>query len=174
MIEEIAVYNQDVMAGRPATKAAPLFGQRLSALRKARGLTQRELAEALGTTREMVDYYERRAINPALEVVRGCAKGLNVPVIELLGSEDNNNGRKRRGTGPTGKMRRFSRLLLQLPGQQKSSPPSSSLRQSTRRAESPCRSLLITSAISSHSTHVGVFGSSKPLYGLERPSPSSS
>jgi DNA-binding transcriptional regulator YiaG len=66
MIEEIAIYNQDVMAGRPATKAAPLFGQRLSALRKARGLTQRELAEALGTTREMVDYYERRAINPAL------------------------------------------------------------------------------------------------------------
>jgi transcriptional regulator with XRE-family HTH domain len=118
MIEEIAIYNQDVMAGRPATKAAPLFGQRLSALRKARGLTQRELAEALGTTREMVDYYERRAINPALEVVRGCAKALNVPVIELLGSEDNNNGRKRRGTGPTGKMRRLFEAASQLPRSQ--------------------------------------------------------
>lgn len=58
------------MAGRPATKAAPLFGQRLSALRKAQGLTQRELAEALGTTPEMIDYDERRAINPALEVAR--------------------------------------------------------------------------------------------------------
>ena len=45
MIEEIAIYNQHVMAGRPGTKAAPLFGQRFSALRKARGLTQRELPQ---------------------------------------------------------------------------------------------------------------------------------
>ncbi len=118
MIEEIATYNQDVMAGRPATKAAPIFGQRLSALRKARGITQREFADRLGTTREMVDYYERRAVNPALDVVRGCAKALNVPVIELLGSEDNNNGRKRRGTGPTGKMRRLFEAASQLPRSQ--------------------------------------------------------
>lgn len=118
MIEEITIYNPDAMAGRPATKAAPLFGQRLSVLRKAKGLTQRELAEALGTTREMVDYYERRAINPALEVVRGCAKALNVPVIELLGSEDQGNGRRKRGTGPTGKMRRLFEAASQLPRSQ--------------------------------------------------------
>jgi len=119
MIKEITIYNSNVMAGRPATKAAPLFGQRLSALRKAKGLTQRELGEALGTTREMVDYYERRAINPALEVVRGCAKALSVPVIELLGSEDNNNnGRKRRGAGPTGKMRRLFEAASKLPRSQ--------------------------------------------------------
>lgn len=117
-MKEIAIYNQDVMAGRPTTKAAPLFGQRLSALRKAQGLTQRELAEALGTTREMVDYYERRAINPALEVVRGCAKALNVPVIELLGSEENGTQRKKRGTGPTGKMRRLFEAASQLPRSQ--------------------------------------------------------
>lgn len=118
MIYEIAAYNQDVMAGRPAIKAAPLFGQRLSVVRKAKGITQREFAALLGTTREMVDYYERRAINPALEVVRGCAKALNVPVIELLGSEDNNNGRKKRGTGPTGKMRRLFEAASQLPRSQ--------------------------------------------------------
>jgi len=118
MIEEIDTYNQDVMAGRPATKAAPVFGQRLAAARKAKGITQRELADRLGTTREMVDYYERRAVNPALEVVRGCAKALNVPVIELLGSEDNNNGRKRRRTGPTGKMRRLFEAASQLPRSQ--------------------------------------------------------
>jgi len=108
MLDEISTYNQDVMAGRPTTKAAPIFGQRLSAVRKARGITQRELADLLGTTREMVDYYERPAINPALEVVRGCAKALGVPVIELFGSEDNeNNGRKKRGSGPTGRMRQL-------------------------------------------------------------------
>ena len=64
----------------------------------------------------MVDYYERRAVNPALDVVRGCAKALNVPVIELLGSED--NGRKKRGTGPTGKMRRLFEAASQLPRSQ--------------------------------------------------------
>lgn len=119
MIDEISAYNQDVMAGRPATKAAPLFGQRLSAVRKAKGITQRELADRLNTTREMVDYYERRAVNPALEVVRGCAKALNVPVIELLGSEDQgSNGRRKRGTGPTGKMRRLFEAASQLPRSQ--------------------------------------------------------
>lgn len=82
------------------------------------GITQRELADRLNTSREMVDYYERRAVNPALEVVRGCAKALNVPVIELLGSEDNTNGRKRRGTGPTGKMRRLFEAASQLPRSQ--------------------------------------------------------
>jgi transcriptional regulator with XRE-family HTH domain len=106
------------MAGRPATKAAPVFGQRLAAARRAKGITQRELADRLNTTREMVDYYERRAVNPALEVVRGCAKALNVPMIDLLGSEDNNNGRKRRGTGPTGKMRRLFEAASQLPRSQ--------------------------------------------------------
>jgi hypothetical protein len=58
------------------------------------------------------------AINPALEVVRGCAKALNVPVIELLGSEDNTNGRKSRGTGPTGKMRCLFEAASQLPRSQ--------------------------------------------------------
>jgi hypothetical protein len=65
----------------------------------------------------MIDYYERRAVNPALEVVRGCAKALNVPMIELLGSEDN-NGRKKWGTGPTGKMRRLFEAASQLPRSQ--------------------------------------------------------
>jgi len=49
--------------------------------------------------------------------VRGCAKALNVPMIDLFGSEDN-NGRKRRGTGPTGKMRRLFEAASQLPRSQ--------------------------------------------------------
>jgi hypothetical protein len=66
----------------------------------------------------MVDYYERRAINPALEVVRSCAKALNVPVNELLGSEDQDNSRRKRGSGPTGKMRRLFEAASQLPRSQ--------------------------------------------------------
>ncbi|HEY8458811.1 MAG TPA: helix-turn-helix transcriptional regulator, partial [Blastocatellia bacterium] len=43
---------------RPTTKEALPFGRRLAALRKSKGLTQKRLAELLGTTQKMVDYYE--------------------------------------------------------------------------------------------------------------------
>lgn len=87
MHSENGFYNGDVMAGRPPLKEAPAFGQRLAALRKSLGLSQRELAERLGTTREMIDYYERRAVNPTLEFIQQAAEALKVSVAELLGSE---------------------------------------------------------------------------------------
>ena len=37
------------------------FGERLAAIRKARGLTQVQLAEAAGTTQRAVSYYETEA-----------------------------------------------------------------------------------------------------------------
>lgn len=105
-------YNADAMIGRPPTKDAPLFGQRLALLRRDKGLTQRELADRLSTTREMVDYYERRAKNPALEVVQGCAKALGVPVVELLGPEA---AAPRRQPGPVSQLQRRFEQVKQLP-----------------------------------------------------------
>jgi len=75
------------MVGRPPTKEAPPFGQRLAAFRKKLGLSQKELAERLDTTREVIDYYERRAVNPALAFIERAAEALDVSVAELLGSE---------------------------------------------------------------------------------------
>ncbi|MBI3941248.1 MAG: helix-turn-helix transcriptional regulator [Acidobacteria bacterium] len=80
-------YNQDVMAGRPPTRDAPLFGQRLAALRRSRGWSQTQLAQRLTTTRKMIDYYERRAINPSLEFIQRAATVLEVSVAELVGSQ---------------------------------------------------------------------------------------
>jgi transcriptional regulator with XRE-family HTH domain len=80
-------YNGDVMAGRPPTKEAPIFGQRLAALRRAKGLSQTQLAELLDTTRKMIDYYERRAGNPSLDFIQRAAEALDVSVAELLGSQ---------------------------------------------------------------------------------------
>ena len=37
------------------------FGERLQAIRKARGLTQVQLAEAAGTTQRAISYYETEA-----------------------------------------------------------------------------------------------------------------
>jgi transcriptional regulator with XRE-family HTH domain len=82
-----AFYNPDVMAGRPPTKEAPPFGQRLAAVRKKHGLSQKQLAERLKTTREVIDYYERRAVNPSLAFIERAAESLEVPVAELVGSE---------------------------------------------------------------------------------------
>jgi transcriptional regulator with XRE-family HTH domain len=80
-------YNSDVMAGRPPTKNAPPFGQRLAAFRKKHGLSQKGFAERLETTREVIDYYERRAVNPSRAFIERAAEALEVSVAELLGSE---------------------------------------------------------------------------------------
>lgn len=78
-------YNAMVMAGRPPTTEAPAFGARLAAARTRRGLTQRELAERLSVTREMIGYYERRAANPSVGFIERAAEALDVPVTELVG-----------------------------------------------------------------------------------------
>ncbi len=105
---ENLAYNEPAMAGRPAMKEAPMFGQRLAALRKSKGLSQTQLAELMGTTRKMVDYYERRAVNPALDVIQRAAQALEVSMAELLGSESK---AERGKPGPTPQLQlRFERI----------------------------------------------------------------
>jgi len=116
MIDENSPYNADVMIGRPPQKEAPPFGQRLAAIRKEKGLTQKELAERLGVKREMVDYYERRAINPALEVVQSCAKVLKVPVSALVGDEQPLPAKAK--SGPQSQLQRKFEQVKKLPRKQ--------------------------------------------------------
>ena len=73
--------------GRPATKQAPLFGQRLSHFRTQKGFSQRELAEQLGVSRDLVGYYERRCNNPTAEVLQRLCKILEVSTDELVGNK---------------------------------------------------------------------------------------
>lgn len=102
------------MLGRPTDKEAPLFGQRLSQARRAKGWTQAELADALQTNVKMIDYYERRAVNPALEVVQGCAKALNVSASYLVGADDEPTP-KRKKTGPVSPLERRFQEVKRLP-----------------------------------------------------------
>jgi transcriptional regulator with XRE-family HTH domain len=116
MTNESQPYNACVMAGgRPATKEAPPFGQRLAAIRKSKGWSQRELADKLGVRRELVDYYERRAPNPALDFIQRAAEALGVSAAELIGEE---GVRKKRGGGPEGRMRRLFEQASKLPRSQ--------------------------------------------------------
>ena len=68
-------------------KPASAFGARLIALRKARGLTQSQLAEAIGVNQSTVSYHEAIADMPAGEVVVKLAQVLGVTTDELLGAK---------------------------------------------------------------------------------------
>lgn len=63
------------------------FGERLVALRKARGLTQVQLAEAIGSTQRAISYYENEASYPPAPVVADLAGGLGVTIDELMGAK---------------------------------------------------------------------------------------
>src|SRR5580692_8107621 len=75
-----------IAAGMPRNKYGETsFGERLAAIRKARGLTQVQLAEAAGTTQRAVSYYETEAGFPPAPAVIGLAKALRITADELLG-----------------------------------------------------------------------------------------
>jgi len=61
------------------------FGERLQAIRKARGLTQVGLAEAAGTTQRAISYYETEAGFPPAPAVIDLARALRISTDELLG-----------------------------------------------------------------------------------------
>jgi transcriptional regulator with XRE-family HTH domain len=63
------------------------FGQRLAELRKARGLTQVELAEATGTTQRAISYYENHASYPPVPFLIALVNALDVSADEILGLE---------------------------------------------------------------------------------------
>ena len=61
------------------------FGKRLFTMRKARGLTQVQLADALGTTQRVISYYETEAEFPPSATIIPLARLLQVSTDELLG-----------------------------------------------------------------------------------------
>ena len=97
--------------GRPPTKPAPKFGQRMAAFRVARGLSQRQLAEKLGMTRDQVVYYERDAKNPSMEVIEKVAAYFGVSVGELF----NDTTRGKSKPGPPSQFTQIAERLDQLP-----------------------------------------------------------
>jgi transcriptional regulator with XRE-family HTH domain len=104
-------YTPLMPGGRPPTKTAPRFGQRMAAFRVARGLSQAQLGEALGMKRGLIAYYERSARNPSLELVEKIAAFFGVSVAELL----NDTARATRKPGPASQFAQLATRLDQLP-----------------------------------------------------------
>ncbi|MBK6590050.1 MAG: helix-turn-helix transcriptional regulator [Acidobacteria bacterium] len=55
-------------------------------MRRSRGLPSQQLADKLGIKRSLIDYYETRSPNLALDFIERSAAALEVSVAELLGA----------------------------------------------------------------------------------------
>lgn len=65
------------------------FGQRLKTLRKQRNLTQKQLAELIGTQNSIISFYEVGDRIPSPEIIVKLARTLHVSSDYLLGLEKN-------------------------------------------------------------------------------------
>ena len=61
------------------------FGKTIAALRKARGLTQKELAAKIKVSQRMITYYECESTHPPVAILPDLARVLHVSVEQLLG-----------------------------------------------------------------------------------------
>lgn len=61
------------------------FGQRLKELRKAKGLTQKQLAEMIGVKNSIISFYEVGDRIPSPEVIKKLAAVLHISADFLLG-----------------------------------------------------------------------------------------
>jgi transcriptional regulator with XRE-family HTH domain len=90
----------DIMGRKSKLKLQPLnlddetFGQRLSRIRKQKGLTQVELARTTGLTQGLISDYELDKLRPYHEVIARFALALEVTADELIGLKRVKNGDK--------------------------------------------------------------------------------
>jgi transcriptional regulator with XRE-family HTH domain len=103
-----------MQTGRPAKRERALFGQRLQTLSEQAGLSQEQLGAKLGLSQRVYAYRERQPVALPPEQVLSLADALNVSVDDLVGA----NGKKKRGTGPTGKMKQLVEAASRLPRSQ--------------------------------------------------------
>lgn len=99
------------------------LGQRIQELRKRAGLTQEQLAEQLGVTRQAVSKWESDNGVPELDALIALSRYFNLTLGELLGVEEPRReefrGRSRPGTPPPkprGGWRRCSAGMWRPPG----------------------------------------------------------
>ena len=67
------------------------------------------LADILGVSPQMVEYYERRAVNPSLELLSTLAKAFGITIGELVGETPPTAKRQRPGP-PSALEEKFEQL----------------------------------------------------------------
>ena len=71
---------------------ATVFSNRITSLRKERGLSQKEVAMSLGVSQALLSHYEKGVRECGLEFVVRCAEYFGVTTDYLLGKEDSKYG----------------------------------------------------------------------------------
>jgi transcriptional regulator with XRE-family HTH domain len=93
-----------------------LFGRRVRALRRLRGLTQEELGERSDVSGKLVGQIERGDGNPTLEVIAGLAGALSVePAALLQFEEERPGGTVERAAGALAAREQVARYLARRP-----------------------------------------------------------
>jgi len=87
------------------------LGERIAQLRKEQGLTQQQLADAIGTTQQQVASYEVARLRVPVSMLPRLARALGVS-LEVLVGEDQRPAAKR---GPTPKLQQQLERLSALP-----------------------------------------------------------
>ncbi len=88
----------------------PGFGRRLSAMRKANGMSQAKFAGKIGATQRMVSNYERSQGRPRADLVGKMAKALGVSTEDLLIPKETRRRMKRDKNILLDKLRRAEEL----------------------------------------------------------------
>jgi transcriptional regulator with XRE-family HTH domain len=102
--------------GRRASETRLLFGRRLRALRKLRGLTQEELGERSNVSGKLVGQIERGEGNPTLQVIADFAGALSIePAALLQFEEDRPVGTPDRAAGGLAAREQVARYLARRP-----------------------------------------------------------
>jgi len=101
--------------GRPASQHRPALGERIALARQAAGLTQHQLALALGVSQRVVTYWEREAVSVRADQLAKLAETLAVSVENLLGQN-----RKEAAQKPNDKTKQVLQRLQNLPANRRS------------------------------------------------------
>jgi transcriptional regulator with XRE-family HTH domain len=88
------------------------LGARIAALRKAQGITQVDLAQALGVSQQTINSYETGRRRVPVSTLPPLARTLGVSIEELIGEPPSTATRKR---GPTPKLMQQVERIQQLP-----------------------------------------------------------
>jgi transcriptional regulator with XRE-family HTH domain len=99
------------------TQEAASFGERLTALRKAAGYTQQELADEVGVSRRMIAYYEGQSEHPPTTLLPAIAQALQLSTDELLGLES--PAAKRAGRPRDNRLQRRLQQIESLPPEER-------------------------------------------------------
>lgn len=110
LFQKTALYIAD-MAGRPSTKQPTESGARLAAFRKAAGLSQVQLSQALGIPQRTLSFYEREAEAMPSSLLPRLATILGVSVEDLLGMKNGSSSRR----GPKSRLDRQLEAVKRLP-----------------------------------------------------------